>query len=242
MSKLNANNNLINTVKRTKGNQQPKENRRNSLVGSLLNTITRLSIIIVVLLLIIGVIISAATGLWLQTYKVFTQEKLVAVIESQELKKDSEGYPYFEIIYTPVENPSAFTKFLVRDSEGSDKKKLQKTQRYDIHGDRFVVEAEVINFDDLATLLGFKTIYKVTRIKGDYSDTEQAQSGRRSIYDINGGIDPVWQTLEYNQEILHPYVDGVYGSAVTQGARHEEATWGLYMTEDGLIMKKLEND
>jgi hypothetical protein len=219
-------------------NSTKKHNRKSrGLVGSLLNTIANLSLVIVILLAVIAVIIGVGSGIWLQTYKAFTQEKLIATVEAEELKTDADDYPYFKITYTPVDNPSALTKLLVRDSEGSSEKEVENSEEYYIHGDRFVIEAEVINFGNLSNLLGFKTIYKVTRIKGDYSDTQTAQNGRKSIYDVNGGIDPVWETLEYNQEILQPFVDGVYGSAVTQGARRQESKWEIYMTEDGLIMK-----
>jgi hypothetical protein len=247
MSKLNNSNNPQNdnqsedTLAQIKKiSQWQKQEPKQTLVGSLLNTIARLGLIIVLLMLIIVFIVGIGSGLWLQTYKALTQEKLVAVVEVEELKEDSDGYPYFKMTYTPVENPSALTKALVKDRGGSDEKQVDKTEEYYIHGDRFMVEAEVINFGDWANILGFKTVYKVTRIQGSYSDTDQEKTGKRSVYDVNGGIDPVWETLEYNQEILRPFVQGVYGSAVTQGARREEARWGIYMTEDGLIMEKLD--
>jgi hypothetical protein len=213
---------------------------RQSFASMLLGRIARMAIIISILILIIVFIIIISTGLWFHTYNVFTEEKLVAILETQELKTNQENYPYFEAVYTPVENPSALTKMLVRDSKGSTKEEIHLREDYFIHGDRIAIEAEVVNFGDWANLLGFKTIYKVTRIEGEYSDVKQAQEGRQSIYDINGGIDPVWETLEYNQEIMHPYIDGVYGSSVSQGARNAKTRWGIYITEDGLIMKKLD--
>ncbi|MBN2100632.1 hypothetical protein JW710_01930 [Candidatus Dojkabacteria bacterium] len=215
-----------------------KKTPRESLVSSLLTTIARLLVICFILIVILVAVIAGASGIWLHTYNTFTTENLVAIVEAEEIKYDNDDNPYFKITYTPIERPSAFTRIFVRDEEDEDKKMLTEREEFFIHGDRFMVEAHVVNFEDWANLLGFKTIYKVSRIRGEYNSTEKERSGKRSVYDMNGGMDPVWETMEYNQEILDFLIDGVYVSGVSQSARKEEATWGIYMTEDGLIMKK----
>jgi hypothetical protein len=204
----------------------------------MMRTILSLLAFCVVLIILLGSVVTIGTGLWLKTYKAFTKEKLVAVVDAEELQTDDDGNPYFKIKYTPVKTESALTEILVKDDEEAKiEEQVEKREEYYIHGDRFVVEAEVINFADWANLLGIETVYKMTRISGQYKDIELEKNAKRSAYELEGGADPVWETLEYNQEKLSPVVDGVYGSAVIQSARNNEKTWGIYMTEDGLIMK-----
>lgn len=216
-------------------NQEPK---KKSFITVLIGTIARLTFVCLFLLLTIAMILTVGTGLWLKTYKAFTQEKLVAVIDVDEKKEDDDGNPYFKITYTPVDNQSALTQFILGEDENKDEEQIDEREEYYIYGDRFMVEAEVVNFSNWADFLGFKTIYKVTRIRGEYNDIEDEKNETRSIYDINGGMDSIWETLEYNQESLKPLVDSVYGSSASQSARRSKASWGIYMTEDGLIMKK----
>lgn len=211
---------------------------RESLVTTLLRTIARLILFIIILAFILLIVSLVGTGLWLHTYKAFTKEKLVAVVKAERLKTDSEDNPYFKVTYTPVKNPSAFTKIFVKGDNDSNNELIDEREEYTIYGDRFMVESEVVNFDDWANLLGFETIYKITRVRGEYTDVEEEKDGKISVFDINGGIDPVWETLEYNQEKFDFIVEGVYGSSVSQSARDETVSWGVYMTEDGLIMKK----
>jgi hypothetical protein len=192
------------------------------------------------IILILFVISSVGIGLWLQTYKALTAEKLVAYVVTEELKKDDTEAPYFQITYTPVETTSALTKVFVKDSDPQDKELLDKRQELYLYGDRFMIESEVINFQDWANILGFKTIYKISRIRGEYTDIEQEQNGKRSVIDLDGGIDPVWQSLEYNQEQFSSIVESVYGSSASQGVRRNSVKWGIYMTEDGLIIRKVD--
>jgi len=218
-------------------NKEDKQNE--TFVSYLIGAVTRLAVISTFLLLLLVMITSVGLGLWIQTYKAFTQETLVAVVEAGERKIDAEDLPYFKITYTPVENPSGLTKIFVDEEDTSDKELIEKREQYYIYGDRFMIESQVINFGDWANILGFKTIYKITRIRGEYTNLELEQNGKRSVYDVNGGMDPFWETLEYNQEILTPFIDGVYGSSVSQSSRKDPARWGIYMTEDGIIMKTL---
>lgn len=233
--------------------QEPKETKvyksKKTFVSFLIGAVTQLALTCIFLILLLAMVTSIGLGLWMQTYKAFTEEVLVAVVEAEERKIDSDDLPYFKITYTPTENPSGLTKIFVGKEDGEDtvnnngkdsnpKELIEQREEYYIYGDRFMIESEVVNFSDWANILGFKTMYKITRIRGEYTDLELEQNSKRSVYDINGGIDPVWETLEYNQDTLKPFVDGVYGSSVSQSSRKNSVRWNIYMTEDGLIMKQ----
>jgi hypothetical protein len=99
----------------------------------------------------------------------------------------------------------------------------------------------MIKWNDWATLIGLDTIYKVSRLKGEYSDIELERDAERSVYDLNGGIDSGWKNLQKNESKLSFVVDSVYTSAAKKFIEDEEVTWGLYITEDGFILDRMED-
>lgn len=198
--------------------------------------ITLILIICFLLTILVGVI-SIASSLWLHTYKTFTQKKYIAKITTSE-KKYKSGIPYSRVTYKEVNEPSAFESIFSRQK--GDEVIYEEAQEFQIYGDRFEISAEIIKWNDWANLLGLDTIYKVSRIKGDYSDTELEEKATHSVYDINGGVDNYWQFLQNNEQKLSFLVDSVYSSAALKFTEDREVTWGLYVTEDGLMLDRME--
>lgn len=181
----------------------------------------------------------AFIGIWLNTYKVFTKEDLVAEITVSGEMKDENGFETFELKYKPIEEESALLKlFIKREPEDET---FGETQTFSMHGDHFEIGGQLIKFDDWATVLGFNTIYKVTRLEGDYIDVELAQNPpERSVEALNGGIDDYWKYLENNEDTYDFLVDTVFGNFSTKFIQEEEKTYGLYITEDGFVLEELE--
>ncbi len=197
--------------------------------------------LLIAVIFLIGLLIFVSTGftaLWLHTYKVFTKEKLVAEITVSEQKKDDSGDMYFDLSYRPVEDKSALVAVFNKDNSTSSP--FGGSQDFKVYGDEFEVTGQVIKFSNFATLLGFDTIYKVTRLSGNYTDTSEALSTEhRSIFDINGGTDEGWKYMQKNEDKLGFLVETVYGSSASKFVQDKEQTYGLYITEDGFILERL---
>lgn len=178
---------------------------------------------------------------WLHTYRAFTQKKLVAIIEVQPSKKDERGFEYTTLTYKPVKEESALIRMLT--GSNSESEDFDGDKEYKLYGDHVELGGEVVKFNDFWTLFNLKSIYKVTRLEGDFTDAETAKklpSEERSVYELNGGTDDYWKRLQKNTSDYDFLVDTVYGSYATKFVQDEPQTYGLYITEDGFLLDNVE--
>ena len=231
--------NSQNTINPTMAQNPVTFQKRISPMTKLLRALS-LAVIILLFLLVFAIIFGFS--FWLNTYKAFTKETPVAKITVSPLAGDPAKDPKFKLEYTEIPRQTAFTQIFNGDETPD---ASSATYEYDINGDRFAVEAEVVVLDNWAylfnpgRLIGTDMVYKMSRIKGDYSDLKLARSGPYSVYDLNGGVDDFWKWMELNQEKL-PFVKSVHGSAVIEFVRDKESEWSVYMTEDGLGLRLAE--
>lgn len=204
-----------------------------SYIKSLLKTIVILIAIISILLLCIITITFSAFSIWIHTYKAFTQKTLVAEITATE-KMTNEGVPYAEVTYKEVDSKTAFERIFYQDE--TDNTQYKGEQKFTIYGDKLEVSADVVKWNDWGTLIGLDTVYKVTRINGEYLDTEMERTAKRSVFDLNGGTDSLWLFLEKNQKKISFVADSVYTSSASNSFQDEELKWNLYVTEDGFYL------
>jgi hypothetical protein len=109
-------------------------------------------------------------------------------------------------------------------------------------GDEWQLDAQVLSWQGVATLLGLDANYRLHRISGRYLDITEEQQRPRSVYSLikkSAYIEDehfdLWQFAHKHQDWLH-WVDAVYGSAVflpmTDGARYSVA-----ISRTGLIAR-----
>jgi len=211
--------------------------KQQSLIKSLLKVILALVLIIVLLVSCTFGIITFGFSLWLHTYNVFTQKKLIAEVTTTKLQDDN-GVPYFDVTYKEVRQKTALEYIFSSDEDSALQYEESITEK--VYGDRVELSAEMVRWNDWVTFLGFDTVYKVSRLEGDYSDTKLEKTEEHSVYDLNGGIDSFWKTLQKQEKTLSFLVDSVYTSAALKFVEDEEITWGLYITEDGLLLDRID--
>ncbi len=131
-------------------------------------------------------------GFFLRTYHVFTYESPVA-----ELVVEPFG-PEEGSLVTLVEFPR------------------QSIKQYVVRGDQWVLEGDIVKWDNWLYLYGLKNRYRLTRLSGRYLSTAQEAQRRRTIHAlVRDEEHPLWRYLyEYGQ--WFPLVDTVYGNAVFQ--------------------------
>ena len=146
----------------------------------------------------------------LRVYQVFTAETLVARVRCEAPGPGSR----FRLQYTPVGG-------------------LAET--YDLAGDQWAIDGEIVKWHPRLVLLGFKTVHKPTRIGGRFSNIYRETAQPPTAFELNGGLDPAWQTL-YRLRSYVPGVEAVYGSSaytfVEPGV--EEL---VYVTTSGYLVK-----
>jgi hypothetical protein len=159
-------------------------------------------------------------GLNIQTYARLTYERPVATIDVRQ-----DGPQLYTATLTQPPNDA--------DADGS-------TKEYQLHGDEWRIEARVLKWKPWANVLGLDSQYRLDRLSGRYTDTQQELSAERSAYDIrperSTGID-LWSAARKASEYA-PVVDTLYGSGaympMANGARYE-----VRITQNGLIARPL---
>jgi hypothetical protein len=123
----------------------------------------------------------------LRTYFALTHEQLVASVHF-----DAIGPQYFHARLT--------------DASG-------RVVQADLHGDEWQVDARVIKWNGVATLLGFQTRYRLERLSGRYRDVAQERTAIHSAVSLapDSWLDS-WTLMQRYARWL-PWADASYGSA-----------------------------
>ena len=84
----------------------------------------------------------------------------------------------------------------------------------ELRGDEWQLDARVIKWRGLATLLGFSTLYRLERLSGRYRSVAQEQQAAHTAVALSaGGWLDSWALVHRFQDWL-PWVDAGYGSSV----------------------------
>lgn len=202
-------------------------------------TIISLSLIISFLVLCIIVLTAGYAGLWLHTYNVFTQKTKVADIELSELKNDENG-DYVNVHLTEYSYGSGLETLLY-----SSNYKVQ-SHEYKIYGDTIYIGGPIVKFKDELILLNFKTMYKLSKIYGRYSDNDleiskNADAQKESSYNLNDGYGE-WKTMFENfrsdsllGKIYRLFIDTTQLSEPGQFASNKALNYSIYISNNGFI-------
>jgi len=92
----------------------------------------------------------------------------------------------------------------------------QTVHQFLIRGDQWMLEGDILKWDSWMNFFGWKTRYRLTRIRGRYIHTEDEIRQPPTIYSlVEREDDPLWRSL-YELGPKLPFVDTVYGNAVFQ--------------------------
>lgn len=154
--------------------------------------------------------LATAIGLNLRTYERLTHEIPVATVSFQ------------------VQGDQRFAAVLARTTG--------KPLVFDVDGDEWQLDARVLKWRGMATVLGLDTVYRLDRFGGRYRDVAQERDRRRTIYSLSDepGLD-VW-TLARRYPRWLPWVDAVYGSA-TYMPMVDGATYRVTASPTGLLAR-----
>ena len=113
-------------------------------------------------------------------------------------------------------------------------------QVYQLRGDEWQIDARVLKWRGIGTILGFDTVYRLERLSGRYDDADEDRTAPRTVYPLwrAGGLD-LWTLIKRYHDYL-PLADALYGSAayvpMADGARY-----AVTVTASGLTVRP-END
>ena len=146
-------------------------------------------------------------------YRAFTHEALAATVTTEPL------------------GPQRF-RATVTLADGS-------LHMFDLTGDQVYVDAHVLKWRPIGTLLGLETAYELDRIAGRYDALADEQTRERTVYSLarNKPFDAFDLARRY--WVLRPFVDAEYGSATFIGAtpRGESTTYEVRVSTTGLLVR-----
>ncbi len=167
--------------------------------------------------LLVGIVVALIFSLTMNfyTYHRLTHEQDLAILEVKKLDQQ-----VFEV--TVVLNNEEHYR-----------------RSYELKGDEWQIDAQVLKWKGWAQLLGLNTLYRLDRISGRYQDIDQARENLPTLYSLKQeqGFD-VWAYAKDHPEQL-PFIDASYGSA-TYLPMYDGAKYRLSLSQSGLLARELE--
>jgi len=152
------------------------------------------------------------TALFLQAFRAFSGETLVARVSTRQVAPDT-----FELTYTPVEAG-------------------QPARRFRLAGDQWSVTGGVVKWHRLLTVFGMNTYHRPLRVAGQFSDLARQRSHLPTVEALDPAIDRFWEALYWMDPKL-PFVEAVYGSAAYVYVE-PDVTHEIYVTNSGYMIKR----
>jgi hypothetical protein len=106
---------------------------------------------------------------------------------------------------------------------------------YELAGDAFYMDAHILKWHPLVTLLGLHTAYELDRVAGRYNDVAEERARPHTVYSLARSR-PVNLFVIARQRLLGPLVDAEYGSAAFTPA-NRLAVYEVRVSTTGLLMR-----
>jgi hypothetical protein len=155
-------------------------------------------------------------GLFTRAYYAFTHEKPVAEIMTQATEESNANLVI--LFQSSPEDSQIGKEFLIK-------------------GDQWMLEGDILKWDNWLNFLGFKTRYRLTRLRGRYIEFEDEVHQEVTIYSLVKEEDhPLWRYL-YKYGYKLPLVSTVYGNAVFQ-TTGKDKHFLIYVSPSGFVVRE----
>lgn len=111
-----------------------------------------------------------------------------------------------------------------------------RPQSFAVAGDEWLIEARLLKWRPLATLVGFDTVYRLERLSGRYTDLAEERAAQRTVYGLaeRAPVD-FWLFVKDYHDYL-PLADALYGSAAFVPMA-EGAEYVVSVSTTGLVVR-----
>ena len=116
--------------------------------------------------------------------------------------------------------------------------RTEPARRFELRGDEWQIDARVLKWKGMGTVLGLDTLYRFERLAGRYADTAQEKSAPRTVHALPAvaGFD-LWALLKEQPRWL-PLADALYGSAA-YAPMADGAQYAVNVSTTGLLIRPL---
>jgi hypothetical protein len=168
--------------------------------------------LVVALLFLSVALLAAVLGLSVQGFRALTSEQLAATVEVQKLDEQR-----FQATFT------------FPDGE---------IKTFELAGDEFSVEANVVKWHPWANFIGLQTAYELDRVSGRYTLLDDEQTQPRTVYSL--GQNRVVDLFSSSQSLpgLSTLIDAQYGSSTFTPA-DDEGRYEVRVSTTGLLIREV---
>ena len=153
-------------------------------------------------------------GFFFRAYHAFTYEESVA-----------------EIVIWDSEEPNTCLVTLVQYFPGA-----AQSSNYLVKGDQWMLEGDILKWDNWLNFLGLHTRYRLTRLRGRYIQAEEEKNKETTIYSlVKDENHPLWRYL-YKHSHRLPFVSTVYGNAAYQFSEKNRHFF-IYVSTSGFVVR-----
>lgn len=175
--------------------------------------------LLLILLLLTSSFAALMTGLFLRAYQAFTYENPVA-----------------QVIVQPTADPTTSRVELIQFSQ---KPPLNRSI-FLVHGDQWMLEGDILKWDNWLSMVGLHTRYRLTRLRGRYRLTDDELQRPRSVYALDNRENHWGWRLLYDYGHYLPLVSTAFGNAVFQNAG-EPRRFLVFVGNSGFIVREEES-
>jgi hypothetical protein len=110
-------------------------------------------------------------------------------------------------------------------------------RHFELRGDEWQIDARVLKWRPMGTLLGFDTVYRLERLSGRYGSVAAERSSPRTVHELAQDDTPVdiWSLVRQHHRYI-PFADALYGSAVYV-PMSEGAEFTVSVSASGLVVR-----
>jgi hypothetical protein len=109
-------------------------------------------------------------------------------------------------------------------------------RHFELRGDEWQVDARVLKWRAIGTLLGFDTVYRLERLSGRYASLAAERAGPRTVHDLSRETSlDLWSLVKQHHAYV-PFADALYGSAVYV-PMSEGAEYAVSVSASGLVVR-----
>ena len=113
----------------------------------------------------------------------------------------------------------------------------EDAEYYLLYGDEWQLDARVIKWKGWANIIGLDSYYQLDRLSGRYANIEQANTSRRSAYQLTGeqkGMS-IWKLKRLLKSKL-PFLDAYYGQSIFLPLQ-DGAKFSVSISQAGLVVR-----
>jgi hypothetical protein len=109
-------------------------------------------------------------------------------------------------------------------------------RHFELRGDEWQIDARVLKWRAMGTLLGFDTVYRLERLSGRYASVAAERAAPRTVHDLSRETSlDLWSLVKQHHAYV-PFADALYGSAVYV-PMSEGAEYAVSVSASGLVVR-----